>query len=144
MRPRAFAHVLVGLLVAAAAPADSVKSEFVGGADVSSWRTFAWLEGTPAFDGSVEDLIHGSIRKRLEVKGLREVEGEADCYAVTAVMSAPAFQLGILRIGVLDAETRQAVFRVEITTVVEDPDEVRKRLPKLIKKAFKKFPKVRR
>jgi hypothetical protein len=71
--------VFLFALCASLAVAQKIKSDYDKATDFSSFKTYAWGEGTSVLDAKVDQEIKVSIDMDLETKGLKKVEAkEAD------------------------------------------------------------------
>ncbi len=70
--------MLLLLLVAGSALAQQVSVDYDKGTDFSKYKTFAWVEGTPAQNPMVHQRIVEGIEAQLEAKGLRRVKSNPD------------------------------------------------------------------
>lgn len=76
-RPRARAWVASVLLLASGAVrAQKVKVEHDHAADFSSFKTYAWTDGTPSPHPLWHRVMEATISSELEAKGLRRVEAK--------------------------------------------------------------------
>jgi hypothetical protein len=73
------------LLLSITTASAGVSVDFDKSVDFSKFKTYAWKPGTPAPNPLNEDRIHKAIQAQLAAKGLKEVDGEADCYVYSHV-----------------------------------------------------------
>jgi hypothetical protein len=71
------AVIVLAALCSSLAQAQKVKLDYDKDADFSQYKTYAWLDGTPARQKLWHLHIVGSIDQYLRAKGLRQVEPEA-------------------------------------------------------------------
>ena len=71
------------LLVAGSVLAMDVTHEYSTKADFSGFKTYAWMEGTPAPDPFTEERIRKAIDAQLRKKGLLPAESEPDIWVVS-------------------------------------------------------------
>jgi hypothetical protein len=71
------------LLTAVAAPAMDVSFEYSTKADFSRFKTYVWMNGTPAADSFTEERIRRAVDAQLRRKGLTLVETGADLWVVS-------------------------------------------------------------
>ena len=156
----ALALIVLGLLPAAAG-----EVKFDGEADFSSFRTYAWQEGTEARRASAQSTIMAAVEQELAGKGLTPADSGPDLYVATWVLvdrhtlaelskpdqweywtgvsSVDAYQVGAgtLIIDLVDAETGGIVWRsLETGNVRGSTNRLRKRLSKLVRKMFRSYP----
>ncbi len=70
-------------LVLAPAAQAKINVDYSDDADFSSYKTYAWKDGTPVDNQLIERRIRAAIDEQLAAKGWKKVEGEADCYLLT-------------------------------------------------------------
>lgn len=160
------ALILALLLAGLCAPTTpAVELEFDDAADFTSYRTYAWRDGTPAQRPSMQELITGAIEHELQDKGLVPVEEGPDLWVVayilvdrhtleelsdpakfefwTGVTSVDAYQLqaGSLLIDLVDSATERIVWRCLTSgTVKGSAKKIQKKLPKMIGKMLDGYP----
>ena len=78
-RRKLFAPLAALLLLAGAASGQKVKTEYDKNTDFSKFKTYAWIEGTPARQRIWHLNILGAFDEELQAKGLKPAPpGEAD------------------------------------------------------------------
>ena len=82
MRRIALGTIFIWLFAVVIASA-GVSVDYDKAVDFAKYKTFAFKEGTPAANPLNEDRVHKAVTAQLIQKGLKEVEGEADCYVYT-------------------------------------------------------------
>ena len=155
----------LALIVLALLPAAAGEVKFDGEADFSSFRTYAWQEGTDARRASAQSTIMAAVEQELAGKGLTPADSDPDLYVATWVLvdrhtlaelskpdqweywtgvsSVDAYQVGAgtLIIDLVDAETEGVVWRSLSTGTVRGPaKKIRKRLPKMVRKMLLDYP----
>jgi hypothetical protein len=61
-----------------------VTVDWDDGVDFSKYKTYGWMEGTPASSSIVQGRINRAIEREIEAKGLAKLEqGKPDLYIVT-------------------------------------------------------------
>jgi len=71
------------LLAAGAVLAMDVTHEYSTKADFSGFKTYAWMEGTPASDPFTEKRIREAVDAQLRKRGLTPAETEPDIWVVS-------------------------------------------------------------
>ncbi len=163
--------VLVGsLLAGSVASGVEVHVDFDPAVDFSKYRTFSWLEGTPADDELLERKIHAAIERELIPLGLKEVREEPDLLIVTHAsmdlekeIDVTGFDYwleyqgwrrpmaisqetwdatrGVLIVDLLDAARGSLIWRgIATGNVAKTPERRGKKLDSTMTKLFKKFP----
>ena len=145
-----------------------VSVDYEKSVDFLKFKTYAWLEGTPAPTPMAEKRIRSALDAELSSKGLKRVEGDADIYLVTHAklsvqkhvtgttsgygaynrggwattsMSVHEVPVGTLVVDMVDRESNELVWRSIGTDTVSNKVETNeKRLKKVVRKMFKKFP----
>src|SRR5258706_6833220 len=81
-------HVAAALMVimtAAAAQAQKVNVDSDPAAPFGTYRTYGWVDGTPAPNPLNEQRLHASVDARLAGKGLMKVSANPDVVVTTHV-----------------------------------------------------------
>lgn len=144
-----------------------VQVDHEPGVDFSGLRTFAWKSGTVAARPEVQRWIVDSVERELTARGIRKVtDRRADLYVVTHAyaqmdnrMRGNYLHVDVLDVGIITADvvgtttgtllvdllhgdSDQPVWRGMATEVmgVPDTEKIRKKVEKVVKKMFKKFP----
>jgi hypothetical protein len=133
------------------------------------YRTIAWREGTEAGRPQVEKMIVKAVERELAELGFRRVDGagaDADLYVTTTTMAnidshigGSAFNSDYYNIGLITADvvaTTKGVLMVELldgkselpvwrglaseTMSLPDFEKIRKKVNKVVKKMFNKYP----
>jgi uncharacterized protein DUF4136 len=158
--------VLAVLLTATVAYAQKVSVDSDPGAPFSSYRTYAWIEGTPAPNPLNEDRLHIEVDSRLAQKGLRMNTTSPDVIVVTHVTTKERQELvvsgfgygpwwgggystanvetyidGTLVVDLYDAKTKKMVWRgVATATASDKPTKNISKMNKALDKMFEKYP----
>jgi len=99
MRKTGLIAVLAMLLAVPAATAQ-VKTDYDPQVDFSRFKTWTWMEGTPAPDPFSQQRIEDAIEAKLAEKGLVKAEGdEADLVVVTHVSVSAEKQVDVTHFG---------------------------------------------
>ena len=119
-----------------------IDVQFIGGADIAAYSTWAWGEGTPMPNQEVERAARETIEREMSAKGYSRVDGEADCQISIHAKKDEWFDGGLLKIEVLDRESGKVVWRAkaEGAVNVQDIGKRQKLAQRTVKKMFKKFP----
>ena len=142
----------LGVCSAAVAAPPVIVSDFHGPGESGKtktpiWlkaKTYAWVEGVPARDPSVEAQLHGTIDALLAEKGWELTEEAADVYFKSEIERLTAVSIGVLRIDAVDGPSKKLAWRSLITDIVTSKREKFGRLlDKTLKRAFKPFPRVK-
>jgi hypothetical protein len=153
------------VFLAATAVVAGVSVDYDRSADFPAFKTFAFKEGTPADNPFVQERIEAAIRRELEAKGLKMVEGDADLNVVThvavtvqtrvdvsgyggryrswgtATAHVSEIPIGNLMIDLVNASADQLVWRgIGSGTVSKKPEKSEKKINKVVGKLFKDFP----
>ncbi len=145
-----------------------VKVDYDSGTDFSKYRSFGWLEGTPAPSNLVQKRIERAVESELTAKGMSSTTGDPDLYVVThasvgkevridvdtwgyrghwrggwgtTTVNVSEISVGTLVVDLVDAGSKELVWRgIASETLVSNPEKSEKRINKVVKKLFKKFP----
>jgi hypothetical protein len=160
------AVALALLLTAHAAWAQKVSVDFDPAAPFATYKTYAWVDGTPAPNPLNEDRLHMSVDARLALKGLRMNTTNPDLVVVTHVTTKEHPELvvsgfgygpwwgggygtptvensieGTLVVDLYDAKTKKMVWRgVATATASEKPTKNISKMNKALDKMFEKYP----
>ena len=134
------------LLASSAAQAGTIVTnvDFLGSFDLSTCKTYEWIEGTPAPSAIVEHATHAAVEKQLSKKGAKFARSSADCYVRTHLFRDELFPGGELRVEILSGAEKSIVWRGRAAGVVttQDPAKRGKMAARAVKMLFKHFPKV--
>jgi hypothetical protein len=135
-------------------------------APFSTYKTYAWANGTPAPNPLNEDRIHAGVDARLEAKGLAMNTTAPDLIVATHVTTKERQELiaqgfgygpwwgtgytsthvetyidGTLILDLYDAKTKKMVWRGAATATASDkPSKNAAKIAKALDKMFEKFP----
>jgi hypothetical protein len=139
---KALAVALAGLLTAGIAMAFFVEVEFIGGADLAAFETYAWTEGTPLANFEVERAIRETADEKLAKKGYRKVATDGDFLLAIQGARDDMFPGGTLRVEVYDGDSRDLIWRgrVEGVLTTKNPNKLPRLARQATKQMFKKFP----
>jgi hypothetical protein len=77
-----------------------VSTDYDRGVDFSAFKTWAWMEGTPALDPFAQQRIEEAIESKLAEKGLVKAQsGQADLFVVTHVSVSTEKQVDVSHMG---------------------------------------------
>jgi hypothetical protein len=154
------------VLAAGVAYAQKVSVDSDPGAPFANYRTYAWIEGTPAPNPLNEDRLHMEVDARLALKGLRMNTTNPDLVVVTHVTTKERQELvvsgfgygpwwgggystanvetyidGTLVLDLYDAKTKKMVWRgVATATASDKPTKNISKMNKALDKMFEKYP----
>jgi len=151
------------LLLAATAAFPAVTVESYEGARFDEFATYSWLKGSPARREQVEQAIRTVVEQELEAHGLRQVDEGADLLVAahtspegTAGLDPDAFVYGgapwkgwtdrgpiqgVVLVDLVDGESQRLIWRGLSTGMVpKSTAKAEKKVVKLIRKMFRKFP----
>ena len=154
------------LLLAVAARADKVKSDYDHGINFSKYQTFMWIREPQPEDPFMKDRIMAAVNAQLEARGLRQISDGADLAVGAHIASEErhtwqtyydgadwwwgggwewttetVYEVGTLTVDLFDAGNHKLVWQgVGTDTIPFKPDRQTKRNSKLIEKMFKGFP----
>jgi hypothetical protein len=157
---------LMLLLVATAAYAQKVNVDSDPAAPFATYRTYVWVDGTPAPNPLSEDRLHMAVDAHLAARGLRMNTTNPDVVVAThvttmerkelvangfgygpwwggglATASVETFIEGTLVVDMYDAKTKKMVWRgVATATASDKPTKNTKKMDKALDKMFEKFP----
>ena len=160
--------VILGLvfLLAVAARADKVRSDFDHSADFSKYKTFMWVHEPQTNEPFMKDRIMNSVNEKLRLRGFRQVNEGADL-AVGANLATEerhtwetyysgsdwgwgptwsttemrTYEVGTLTVDLFDAESHKAIWQgVGVDKVSSKPEKQTRDLDKQIDKMFRYFP----
>ena len=145
-----------------------VKVDYDSGTDFSKYRSFGWLKGTSAPSDLIQKRIEHAVKSELTVKGMSSATGDPDLYVVThasvgkqvridadtwgyrgrwrggwgtTTVNVSEVPVGTLVVDLVDAGSKELVWRgMASQTLASNPEKSEKRIQKVVKKLFKKFP----
>jgi hypothetical protein len=162
------------MLMAAAAHAQKVTTDYAKTADFSQYKTFMWISEPKTSNPLVRQRIVDDVNSALTAKGLRLSTSDADlaiaAHAATreertldtfyngigggwrwrggfgsATTMVNTYQVGTLVIDIFNAQDKEGIWRGTSTkTLSGNPEKNAKSLNKAIAKMFEKFPPVSR
>jgi hypothetical protein len=135
-------------------------------APFATYRTYAWVDGTPAPNPLNEQRLRASVDSRLAARGMSQDAANPDLVVVTnvtarehqelvpsgfgygawwggglAAASVETYVQGTLVLDLYDAHTKKMVWRgVATATASEKPSKNAKKMDKALDKMFEKFP----
>jgi len=163
-------NTIVGMLAlvmtAGVVYAQKVSVDSDPGAPFDSYKTYAWVDGTPAPNPLNEERLHMSVDARLALKGLRMNTTNPDVVVVTHVTTKERQELmvsgfgygpwwgggysaanvetyidGTLVVDLYDAKTKKMVWRgVATATASDKPTKNISKMNKALEKMFEKLP----
>ena len=162
MRYTLAALVLIALPACAGLQVETENDQDV---DFSRYRTYAWIEGVPARNLSLESQIHSAVDRELPFKGLSPVAAPSspDLYVSTYVTveenrvveqwgydvgavgassaRAPVLTLpmGTLLVDLVDSGSRKLVWRGRASKVV-DREVSEEAIRKTVREIFRRYP----
>lgn len=154
------------LMTTAVVYAQKVSVDSDPAAPFATYKTYAWVEGTPAPNPLNEDRLRMAVDARLALKGLRMNTTNPDLIVVTHVTTKERQQLevngfgygawwgggygtanvetyveGTLVLDLYDANTKKMVWRgVATATASDKPTKNMSKMNKALDKMFEKFP----
>jgi len=131
--------------------------------DFSKFRTYAWMSGQPAPNPLVDRRIISAIEGQLAAKGWAQVSASPSAIVVyqaavdqqkqlnawgrgprwsgTGTVSVETIVVGQLVVDVLDAASKQLLWRGSVSDSVSDkPEKNEKKLNEAVAKLFRQFP----
>lgn len=160
------ASVCLLLVVTGSALAQQVRVDFDKTTDFSKYKTFAWINGTPAQNPLVHQRIVSGIEAQLAAKGMRKVESNPDFvityHAATdtqvsintmgggplggwrfgaGTATVDKIPVGQLMVDIGDAHARKFIWRGTASgTISSKPEKNEKALNEALTKMFQNFP----
>ena len=158
---------LIGLTTTAIVLAQKVNVDSNPAAPFGTYKTYAWVDGTPAPNPLNEQRLHASIDQRLAARGLTKDAAAPDVVVTTSVMTQQRQEFvptgfaygpwwgglgyrgayldtyveGTLVVDFYDVRTKQMVWRgVATATASEKPTKNIKKMEKALDKMFEKLP----
>ena len=157
---------LVFVLTTAVLCAQKVSVDFDQAAPFATYKTYAWVDGTPAPNPINEDRLHESVDAHLALAGLRMNTTTPDLVVVTHVTTNEPQELqvsgfgygpswgggsgtanvesyvdGTLILDLYDAHTKKIVWRgVATATASDKPTKNASKIDKALDKMFEKYP----
>jgi len=156
---------LAVLLTATVAYAQKVSVDSDPAAPFASYKTYAWVPGTPAPDPLNEDRLHAAVNAQLESRGLAMNTTAPDLIVTTNVTTQERQELipegfgwgpwlgaygpaavetyveGTLVVDFYDAKTKKMIWRgVATATASDKPTKNAKKMNKALDKMFERFP----
>jgi len=156
------------VLTTAAVYAQKVTVDSDPAAPFATYKTYAWVQGTPAPNPLNEDRLHASDDARLSARGLGMNTTAPDLVVTTHVTTKERQELlvngfgygpwwgggygtasvetyidGTLIVDLYDAKTKKMIWRgVATATASEKPSKNASKMNKALDKMFEKFPPV--
>ncbi len=156
------AIIAVGLVMTTAVLyAQHVDVDSDPGAPFSTYKTYGWVDGTPAPDPLNDQRLHASIDNRLAARGLVKNAAQPDVVVATHVTTtervdfvpsgfglggwwgaaAEPYMEGTLIVDFYDGKTKKMVWRgVAHSTASEKPSKNAEKMNKALDKMFAKLP----
>lgn len=157
---------LAVLLMATVAYAQKVNVDSDPAAPFATYKTYAWVDGTPAPNPLNEDRLHSAVDARLALAGLRMNTTNPDVVVATHVTTQEHQKLvangfgygpwwgggygtakvetyveGTLVVDLYDANTKKMVWRgVATATASDKPTKNMSKMNKALDKMFEKLP----
>jgi len=151
------------LSMSAAAYAQKVTTDFDKAAPFSRFKTYAWIEGTPAKSPQMRERITESIYKQLAVKGLLKIDRDSNpdllvayhaatdvetqvytsgwAYWGTSTTQVEKIPVGTLGVNMGTPKEKKYVWMGKATGTLSDkPEKVEELISKAVAKMFKDFP----
>jgi uncharacterized protein DUF4136 len=166
MRNAFVAALCVAMTTTAIVYAQKVNVDSDPAAPFATYRTYAWVKGTPAPNPLSEDRLHSAVDARLAGRGLVKNGTAPDLIVVTHVTTKEQKELvvngfgyggwwgggystasvdtsieGTLVFDLYDAKTKKMVWRgVATATASDKPTKNVEKMTKALDKMFEKFP----
>jgi hypothetical protein len=168
MRTVTLAAVTVAMtLTTAVVFAQKVNVDSDPAASFATYKTYAWVDGTPAPDQLNEQRLHAGLDARLAARGLKKVSANPDVAVTTHVTTkerqsfvatgfgygpwgfggglggatVETYVDGTLIVDLYDAKTKKMVWRgVATATVSDKPSKNTEKMNKALDKMFEQFP----
>jgi len=168
MKSKRIVLVAVLLTLAATALGQKVRVDSDKTAVFSTFKTYAWKQGTPARNPLMDTRIIDAIDKQLAVKGMTKVEIGAmpdlivvyhaavdyetqlntigygygwGYYGGTTTTYVDKIPVGTLLVEMGDPKTQKMVWRAQGSSDLSDkPEKIEKKINQITEKMFKKFP----
>jgi hypothetical protein len=167
---RVGAGFAVAMLVASAAFAQKVTTDYTRGVDFGQYRTFMWIKEPQPSSPLVRQRIIDDVNRALAAKGMTLVTSDADvavaAHAATqqertlntfyngfgggwrwggdfgsATTTTDTYEIGTLVVDLFDAKTKSALWRSTATkTLSGNPEKNAASLNKAITRMFKDYP----
>jgi hypothetical protein len=160
--------ILLGFvfLLAVAARADRVTSDYDHSVDFSKYKTFMWVPGPDTNEPFMKDRIMKSVTEKLQLRGLRQVNEGADL-AVGANLATEerhtwetyysggdwgwgpswatteerTYEVGTITVDLFDAQSHKVIWQgVGVDKVSSKPEKQTRETDKQIEKMFRYFP----
>jgi len=154
------------VMTAAVVYAQKVSVDSDPAAPFATYKTYAWVQGTPAPNPLNEDRLHAAVDARLSGRGLAMNTTAQDVFVTTHVTTKERQELmvsgfgygpwwgggygtatvdtyveGTLVVDLYDAKTKKMVWRgVATATASDKPTKNAKKINKALDKMFEKFP----
>jgi hypothetical protein len=91
---------VLAIFLAVPAATAQVKTDYDHGVDFSQFKTWAWMEGTPAQAPFAQERLEAILETKLVEKGLVKAEdGEPDLFVVTHVSRSTEKQVDVSSLG---------------------------------------------
>jgi hypothetical protein len=166
MRTRILVAAALLVLAPLCAFAQKVNTDFDPKTDFSTFKTYAWTEGTPSPNPMGEQRIHDAVNQRLQAKGLKLVTANPDLVVATHVVvkeekelvstgyggpyrwgggmgttSVQTYTQGTLALDLYSAATKKLVWRgVGTDSASDKADKNTQKVNKALDKMFKEYP----
>lgn len=137
---------IASLMLPCGAVAETIEVDvqFHNSIDLAVCRTWTWARGTPAANYLVEAALRQEIESQMAKKGAQRTETDGGCVVATASQRAEIFPSGTLVIEIYEAASERLAWSAVAAAIITDnePKKVAKVARKVVKEAFKKFPKL--
>jgi len=167
MRNVTLAATAAVALTTAVVLAQKVNVDSDPAAPFATYKTYAWVDGTPASDPLAEQRLHAGVDARLASEGLTKVNASPDVDVATHVATKQRQELiangfgygpwgfggglgpatvetyveGTLIVDLYDAKTKKMVWRgVATATASDKPSKNTEKMNKALDKMFEKYP----
>jgi hypothetical protein len=145
-----------------------VKVDYDTQVDFTEFGSFGWMKGTPAPNELVQKRIESAVESELAARGLSPAADDADLLVVThasvskqlridadtwgyrgrwrggwgtTTVNVSEIPVGTLVVDLVDAGSNELVWRgIASETIASNPEKSEKRINKVVRKLFKKFP----
>jgi hypothetical protein len=161
---------LMTMVVASAAFAQNVKTDYDKGTNFAPYKTFMWIKEPKTTDPLTKQRVIDDVNSALAARGLRLVTSNADlCVAAhaatkeertlntfyngfgggwrwgggfgNATTTVDTYEVGTLVVDIFDAKTKDAIWRgTSSKTLSGNPQKNAENLNKAVVKMFKNFP----
>jgi hypothetical protein len=136
--------LILGLATPALCGPPEIETAFHNSVDIAGFRTCSWVDGRPAPNRQVEEVILTQVESELLRLGYAVGGDSGDCTLRSEAIRDGYFPVGMLIISVFDSATGDLAWQSTASGMVKsEPKQIQKLAKKTVKKMFERFPEAR-